>query len=132
MVDDGQLLVDCLGQPVTVLSEHRFARRERSRQFDKALTIISGVPGAFVTTVHWEGSDDKSHLYAQCVSYTRSYGNPATAKGRAAHLFRDMAGAWPDGFSYERTHNVDVTRAVLGQIQRKKIAFAKARQAVPA
>ena len=68
MVDDGQLLVDRLGQPVTVLSEHRFARRERSRQFDKALTIISGFPGAFVTTVHWEGSDDKSHLYAQLLA----------------------------------------------------------------
>lgn len=100
----------------------------------KPLSVIETVHGIAkeVFIGKTKVANDRCHLYAQCVSYARSYGNPATAKGRAAHLFRDMAGAWPDGFSYERTHNVDVTRAVLGQIQRKKIAFAKARQAVPA
>jgi Protein of unknown function (DUF3800) len=62
---EGAPLFDSHGVAVTVLSEDRFARRERSIQFAKALTIISGFPGAFLLTVHWEGDDDKSHLYEQ-------------------------------------------------------------------
>ncbi len=61
----GKPLFDPHGVPITLLSEDRFARRERSIQFEKALTIISGFPGAFLLTVHWEGDDDKIHLYEQ-------------------------------------------------------------------
>ena len=66
--EDGEVLLDRLGNPVTVLSEHRYARRERARQFERALTIISGFPGAFLTTVHWDGSTVKSQLYGELLA----------------------------------------------------------------
>ncbi len=56
-------LTDSDGRPVTILSEHRFARRERVRQFEKALNIISGFPGTFLVTVQWEQEADKDILY---------------------------------------------------------------------
>lgn len=72
-------------------------------------------------------ADDRRHLYEQCVTYTRGVGNPETAKGRAAHLFREMTGAWPDGLRFDTTPNVPITRAVANRIKAKNIAFRAAR-----
>jgi hypothetical protein len=93
-------------------------------------SMVEAVPGHMREVVIGKTklADNHRHLYEQCVSYTRSYGNPETAKGRAAHLFKNMTGRWPDGYSFERTNNVPITRAVLGQIKAKQIAFAKARK----
>jgi superfamily II DNA or RNA helicase len=74
-------------------------------------------------------ADDRRHLYQQLVTYTRSHGNPETAKGRAAHLFREMTNNWPDGLSYERTPNIEITRAVLNKIRSRNIRFIKGKQA---
>lgn len=71
-------------------------------------------------------ADNQAHLYAQVVSYVRGHGKPETAKGRAAHLFKHMTGQWPDNLSYERTHNVPISRAVLNQIKAKQIAYRAA------
>jgi DNA repair protein RadD len=68
-------------------------------------------------------ADNHAHLYAQVVSYTRGCGNPDTAKGRAAHLFKHMVGQFPDGLNYERTHNVPISKAVLNKIREKQIAY---------
>jgi len=73
-------------------------------------------------------ADDRRHLYEQCVTYTRGCGNPETAKGRAAHLFKEMTGAWPDGLRFEFTPNVPITRAVANRIKAKSIAYRAARQ----
>lgn len=96
--------------------------------------LIEVVPGHMREVVIGKQklADNHRHLYEQVVSYTRSYGNPATAKGRAAHLFKDMVGDFPNAFSYERTHNVPITRAVLNQIKARNIAYRNRPQAVPA
>lgn len=72
-------------------------------------------------------ADDRRHLYEQCATYTRGCGNPDTAKGRAAHLFREMTGSWPDGLRFETTPNVPITRAVANRIKAKSIAYRAAR-----
>lgn len=70
-------------------------------------------------------ADDKRHLWEQLCTYARSHGNPATAKGRAAHLFKDMAGDWPPrAWAFEGTPDAVITRNVLNQIRAKNIAFA--------
>ena len=73
-------------------------------------------------------ADDHRHLYAQVVSYARSNGNPETAKGRAAHLFRHITGEFPDRYRYESTHNVPITRGVMNKIREKQIAYRESRQ----
>jgi len=87
--------------------------------------LIEVVPGHMREVVIGKTklADNHRHLYEQVVSYTRSYGKPETAKGRAAHLFKEMVGEFPNAFSYERTHNVPITRAVLNQIKARNIAF---------
>lgn len=93
-------------------------RRERR-------SMVEAVPGHMREVVIGKTklADNHRHLYAQVVSYTRGCGNPATAKGRAAHLFKHIVGQFPDGYSYERTHNVPITRGVMNQIREKQIAF---------
>ena len=71
-------------------------------------------------------ADNHAHLYAQVVSYARGHGNPETAKGRAAHLFKHIVGKFPDGLSYERTHNVPITRGVRNKILEKQMAYRAA------
>lgn len=87
--------------------------------------LIEVVPGHMREVVIGKTklADNHRHLYEQVVSYTRSYGKPETAKGRAAHLFKEMVGEFPNAFSYERTHNVPITRAVLNQIKNRQIAY---------
>ena len=71
-------------------------------------------------------ADNHRHLYEQIVTYTRSNGKPETAKGRAAHLFKELVGEFPNAFSYERTHNTTITRAVMKKILARNIAFRAA------
>ena len=92
--------------------------------------MVEAIPGHMREVVIGKTrlADNHRHLYAQVVSYTRGTGNPETAKGRAAHLFKHMVGQFPDGYSYERTHNVPITRGVMNQIKAKQIAFRAAQQ----
>lgn len=96
----------------------------------KALSTVESVPGHMREVVIGKTklADNHRHLYAQVVSYTRGTGNPETAKGRAAHLFKHMVGQFPDGYSYERTHNVPITRGVMNQIKAKQSAFRASQQ----
>jgi len=97
-------------------------------------SMIEAVPGAMQEVVigKTKMADNHRHLYEQVVSYTRSYGKPETAKARAAHLFREMVGEFPNAFSYERTHNVPITRAVLNQIKSRNIAYRASQQGASA
>lgn len=71
-------------------------------------------------------ADNHRHLYEQIVTYVRSYGKPETAKSRAAHRFKAITGDWPNDFSYERTHNVPVSKGVANKIRALDIAFREA------
>ena len=79
-----------------------------------------------------KAAENHKHLYQQVVAYTRSHGKPETAKGRAWHLFKEISGVYPEGMSYERTHNAPITRPVMNKIKERNIAFSRGRQAVPA
>lgn len=69
-------------------------------------------------------ADDSRHLWEQCCTYVRANGNPATAYGRAKHLFAYMAKKEaPPSWRLESTPNVVVSRNVLNQIRAKHIAY---------
>lgn len=87
--------------------------------------LIEAIPGHMREVVIGKTklADNHRHLYEQVVTHTRSVGNPDTAKGRAWHLFKHIAGVYPEGFSYERTHNVPITRGVMNKIREKQIAY---------
>lgn len=97
----------------------------------KSLALVEHVPGHMqeVCIGKKKLADDHRHLYEQVCTYARSHGNPETAKKRAAHLFREFVGQWPDGYHFERTPNVEITRNVLNRIKARNIAFARAKQA---
>lgn len=72
-------------------------------------------------------ADDSRHLYEQFVSYVRQHGKPETAKGRAAHLYKDILGSWPPStWGFDSVPTVPITAAVRNKIAQKKIAYAKA------
>lgn len=67
---------------------------------------------------------DKLAVWEQAVTFCRGTGNPDTAKGRAAHLYRSITGAFPRGMpEFEQTQNVVVTRAVINKARANSIAF---------
>lgn len=71
-------------------------------------------------------ADDKKHLYEQVCTYTRSHGNPETARQRAWYLFQDLAGCRPSQFwKFEDQPRTVITQNTLNHIKRKQIAFAK-------
>lgn len=73
-------------------------------------------------------ADNPQHLYAQCVSYARMHSAPEKQRGRAAHIYRDITGAWPPRmWGFDDVPETPVSRAVLNKIKQKNIAFAKAR-----
>ena len=75
-------------------------------------------------------ADDKRHLWEQAVSYARGYSAPEKQQGRAANIYRDIAGEWPmRGWHVANTPSVPITRAVLNKIKAGNIAYAKARAA---
>lgn len=96
--------------------------------------LIDVVPGEMreVLIGKARAADNHQHLYQQIVSYTRSHGKPETSKGRAWHLFKEIAGVYPEGMSYERTHNAAITRPVLNKIKARNIAFRAATQGAAA
>lgn len=75
-------------------------------------------------------ADDRRHLWEQVVTYARAHSSPDKQRGRAYHLFKDMAGSPPpSSWSVEGTPNVVVTKNVLNKIRSMNIAFAKSRKA---
>ena len=73
---------------------------------------------------------DKLTVWEQAVTLCRRQGNPDTAKGRAAHLFRSITGTFPRNMpDFERTPNVTVSRAVMNKARANSIAFRHGRAA---
>lgn len=102
------------------------------------MSMVEAVPGHMLPVVIGKSvlADNHRHLYEQLVSYTRGNGKPETAKGRAAHLFKHVTGQFPDGFSYERTHNVPISKPVMNKVLEYNIqrrhALAAERRGQPA
>ncbi len=73
-----------------------------------------------------KAADDPRHLYEQACTYAKSHGNPDTARGRAAHLYREIAGDWPSrSWDFGSMPNVPLTRPVMNKITSLRIAFAR-------
>lgn len=76
-------------------------------------------------------ADDRLHLWGQCVTYARAHSRPEKQRGRAAHIFKSITGAWPPReYAFDSTPNVTITRPVLNKIRANNIAHAKAREAM--
>ena len=73
---------------------------------------------------------DKLAVWEQSVTLCRGQGNPDTAKGRAAHLFKSITGVFPRNLpDFETTPNVAVSRAVMNKARANSIAFRHRRAA---
>ena len=67
---------------------------------------------------------NKTDLYNQIATWTKAHGNQATAKGRAAHIFRRIVGGFPPSYlNFETAPNVPVTKAVRDQITHQMTAY---------
>jgi hypothetical protein len=98
----------------------------------KSQSQIESVPGVMSEIIvgKAKAADNPMHLWQQICTYTRSHGNPETAKGRAWYLFRDIAKrekplSCPE---FERTPNAPITKATMNAIKARNIAFAKSRR----
>lgn len=70
---------------------------------------------------------DKLTVWEQAVTYCRGRGNPATAAGRAAHLYRSIVGVFPRGMpTFDETRNVPVSQAVINKARANSIAYRHA------
>jgi len=67
---------------------------------------------------------DKLAVWEQAVTHCRGQGNPDTAKGRAAYLYKSITGVFPRNLpDFELTRNVTVTKAVMNKARANSIAF---------
>ena len=70
---------------------------------------------------------DKLRVWEEAVTYCRGVGNPETAPGRAAHLYKSITGVFPRNLpGFEETRGVPVSRAVINKARANMIAFRKA------
>lgn len=71
---------------------------------------------------------DKASVWAQCVTLIRRQrGNPATAAGRAAHLYKSITGVFPRNLPpYHMVADVPVSRGVSNKHKSNKIAYREA------
>lgn len=70
----------------------------------------------------------KESIWQQVCAYARAHSSPEKQAGRAAHLYRDITGVWPRGFTpFETTAPAPITRDVLNFIKAKNIAYSKSR-----
>ena len=107
-----------------------FARRCMACGHEKvARSLVESVPGEMREIVIGgkKYADNALHLYRQCYQYAMENSVPEKRRGRAAHIFKDITGAWPTK-SMQESPIVDtyITRAVVNQIRRRNIAFSRA------
>lgn len=70
---------------------------------------------------------DKLRVWEEAVTYCRGVGNPETAKGRAAHLYKSITGVFPRNLpEFDATNNVPISRGVVNKARANMIAFRKA------
>lgn len=70
-------------------------------------------------------------IWQQACAYARAHSAPEKQAGRAANIYRDIVGLWPDRASmrFESTPNAPITREVLNQIKFNNIRFSRSRAA---
>lgn len=109
-----------------------FHKRCMSCGFEKQDTaLVETVPGEMQEVMLGKKklADDHRHLWGQLVSYVKANSSPEKQQGRAAHLFKDMTGKWPQsGWLVGSSHGEPITRNVLNKIRQKNIAYAKGRK----
>ena len=67
---------------------------------------------------------DKLTVWEQAVTLCRGQGNPATIKGRAAHLYKSITGVFPRNLpEFDTVPNVTVSKAVMNKHRANQIAF---------
>jgi superfamily II DNA or RNA helicase len=67
---------------------------------------------------------DKLAVWEQAVTLCRGQGNPDTAKGRAAHLYRSITGVFPRNLpDFDQVPNVVVSRAIINKSRANSIAY---------
>jgi DNA repair protein RadD len=95
--------------------------------------LIEHLPGEMTEVMIGKSkfADDRKHLYEQVCTYTRSHGNPETAKQRAWYLFQDLTGGIKPAnqWKFDDQPNTPITRATLNHITRTRIAFSKRKTA---
>lgn len=71
----------------------------------------------------------KYELYQMCCSYAREHSSSEKQKGRAAHIYKDIMGEWPDKkFVFDHTPSTEISTPVFNQIKRRNIAFSRGRK----
>lgn len=92
-------------------------------------SLIEHLPGEMTEVMIGKSklADDRKHLYEQICTYTRSHGNPETAKQRAWYLFQDLTGGMKPAnqWKFDDQPNTPITRATLNHITKNRIAFSK-------
>lgn len=97
--------------------------------------LVEQVPGHMreVLIGKAKAAENHQHLWAQACAYARAHGTPDKMQGRAAHIFKDIVGAWPPrGWHIDTTPGCEISKALMNKIKSRNIAFARARKAVPA
>ncbi|MCW5879702.1 MAG: DEAD/DEAH box helicase family protein [Anaerolineae bacterium] len=98
----------------------------------KLQSLIEHLPGEMreIRIGSTKYADDARHLWEQACTYARTYSQPEKQQGRAAHIYREIAGSWPPrGWQLDTTPDVQISRAVLNKIKAANIAFSKRREA---
>ncbi len=76
-----------------------------------------------------KAASDKRDLYNQIATWCRGHGNPASARGRCAHFFREMTGAFPPpSFGFDSAPNVPITQATRNKITQGMMAYRATQQ----
>ncbi len=106
-----------------------FAGRCMSCGFEvkpKSSDIVHEVGQAHEITLPHGKSITARNLWEQACTYARQHSRPEKQQGRAAHIYKDIAGTWPPReWRIESTKNTQMTAPVLNKIKSRAIAFAK-------
>jgi DNA repair protein RadD len=106
-----------------------FAKRCVSCGYEKIkLSLIEHEAGEMVEfKVGKVTVGDQLAVWEQAVTLCRGQGNPASAKGRASHLFKSITGAFPRNLpEFEAIRNVPISRAVMNKARANAIAYRAA------
>lgn len=103
-----------------------FAKRCISCGFEfESKSLVEHLPGEMQEfKVGKSTIGDKLKVWEQACTYCRAHGNPATASGRAAHLYKSITGVFPRLLpSFEQVPNVPVSREIMNKARANAIAF---------
>lgn len=93
-------------------------------------SLLEHVPGEMqeITQAVMAGkkklADDHYHLWQQVCTYAREHSAPEKQKGRAYHLYKDIAGREP-GWYFHTTPNTEITNNVMNKIKSMTIAYVR-------